>query len=69
MSREVTKAEFFGQIGKLDCHPRLEGQYPYTSRFFTPQGREFGRIVNHIPEGKAIPKSSYYLGREESFGS
>jgi hypothetical protein len=63
MTRETTEADFFATIGKLNCHPRIEGQYPYTSFFLTPQHVEVGRIVRYIPDGKALPESRYILPR------
>lgn len=43
---EVTKEEFFAAIGPQDCHPRIEGRWPYTSIFEKPDRREVGRIVD-----------------------
>lgn len=60
--RPVTRAEFFAAIGPRDVHPRIEGNWPYTSRFLTRAGRvEVGRIVDTIPQGSAFPVSAYFL--------
>lgn len=59
--REVTKDEFFADIGKRNVHPTPTGDWPYTSIFKTPEGHERGRIVDYLPEGQALTASRYYL--------
>ena len=63
--REVTKDEFYGIImtKKLNVHPKIEGHYPYTSRFLFPSGKEFGRIEPVIkkPADRFNPKERYLV--------
>lgn len=59
--REVTKEEFFRVIGPQNVHPTPEGKYPYTSIYKTPSGRERGKSVGYIPEGKGLPEHRYLL--------
>lgn len=62
-SREVTKDEFYKAIGPLDVHPRIQGPYPYTSVFLTPQRHEVGRIVSAYEKGRSagLTQDSYFL--------
>lgn len=41
--REVSESEFYQAIGGLDVHPRIDGQYPYTSVFL-----DKGRVVRGV---------------------
>jgi hypothetical protein len=59
--KEVTKEEFYKAIGPRDCHPHIEGPYPYTSIYYTPSRVEVGRIVDAMLEGGGMPVSSYFL--------
>lgn len=59
--REVSKDEFFATVGQMNVHPRIVGDYPYTSRFCSPDGIEYGRIVNALPEGRMWPVLSRYF--------
>ncbi len=59
--REVTQQEFFAAIGRIDCHPRPEGNYPYTSIFLTPNRVEVGRIINTIDPARPYPPKSAYM--------
>ena len=65
--RLVSKEEFYRTIGPLDCHPRPEGQYPYTSRFMLRYGGEAGRIVPRIEDGKVV--EDHYLQEGEKVKS
>jgi len=59
--KEVTKEEFYGAIGKLNCIPDPQGKYPYTSVYKTPDGKEVGRVVKTLENGQYPPKSTYFL--------
>ena len=57
--KEVTQDEFYASIKALDVHPRIEGNYRYTSRFVHRGGREAGRIEwdgknRHLPTYKYL---------------
>ena len=59
---EVTPAQFWDRIGPADVAGNVEGPYPYTTIFRLRQNNaEIGRCVDHIPAGKAIPESRYFL--------
>ena len=38
----VSKETFYKIIGKLDVHPSLTGNYPYTAHWKTPNGKLMG---------------------------
>lgn len=60
--RLVSKEEFYRTIGPLDCHPRPEGQYPYTSKFMLRHGGEVGRVVGRFDDrNKGIVVEDHYL--------
>ena len=59
---EVTKAEYYERIGKLDVYGRfVNSKYPYTTEHVTTIGRVQGKIVGYIPEGTALEQKRYYL--------
>jgi hypothetical protein len=59
---EVMKDEFYRKIGKLDCHPRPRGNYPYTSDFVTSYGVVVGVAEDYHPEGhKGIVATRYFI--------
>jgi hypothetical protein len=59
--KEVTKAEFYAVINKLNVHPRIVGNYSYTSIFCSPDGVEHGRIVSELVDGAHPPVDHYHL--------
>lgn len=61
--KEVTKEAFWSRLynEKRDMHPFIVGNYPYTSIFKYKDGNICGKIVGHIPDGKALPVSIYFL--------
>lgn len=50
---EVSEDDFWKFIRELqvNVHPRVEGDFPYTSRFLTPHGVEYGRIEHYLEDG------------------
>ena len=52
--KNVTDAQFWDTVmtGRLNVHPSIVGNYPYTSVFKFPNGREHGRIVNIREDGR-----------------
>ena len=61
----VDQATFFAAIGPKNCHPHIEGTYPYTSIFFTPARVEVGRIVQ---KDKVVPVYYYFLPGDNACG-
>lgn len=59
--KRVSKEEFYSTVGPLNVHPCPVGNYPYTSLFKTPTREVKGKIVESLPEGKAIPVSEYFI--------
>lgn len=57
---EVCNTEFYRVIGALNVHPRLEGEYPYTSHFETPGRVRRGVIVGFWVK-PGVPGARYYL--------
>jgi hypothetical protein len=59
--KKVSKKEFFEYINPLDVHPKIVGNFPYTSIFETRSRQEVGRIVETKKEGKYPHKKEYFL--------
>lgn len=58
--KEVTKAEFFRAIGKMDVHPCIQpGGYPYTAIWQTPQRSAIGKSVGTIEGG--LERNAWFL--------
>ena len=50
-----------------DIITKVRGRFPYTVLFkYRATGTLFGKTVDYIPEGKALPESDYYLEKEPS---
>ena len=46
--KEVTKTQFFAHIMSIhnkNIHPKIEGNYPYSSDFLDTAGESHGKIV------------------------
>lgn len=60
--REVTKDEFYANIGPKNVHPRIvTDTWPYTSVFVCRHGDVHGKKIGYIPEGKADEVKRYML--------
>lgn len=59
---QTEKKTFFAAIGKEDCHPRVIGDFPYTSHFTTPKGTVLGACVGHRDEDGG--EDTYFLPDE-----
>jgi hypothetical protein len=61
--REVSVDEFFAGIAKQNVHPRIVGNWPYTSLYETLDGarRVIGKSVEFLNPGKAITQTRYWL--------
>ena len=59
--KQVTKEDFFKVIGPINCVPCPEGKYPYTAIYKTPEGKEVGRKVETLVDGKYPPVKTYFL--------
>lgn len=59
--REATHEEFFKAIGPSDCHPRIVGDWPYTSSFETSGKIVRGKIVEFLLKTEGLPRKQYLL--------
>lgn len=56
---EVERHEFYKLIGPLDVHPKIIGEFPYTSLFKNKNGAVKGIAVDSKVNGLLITR--YYL--------
>ncbi len=47
--REVTKEEFYADMGPRNVHPSPIGKYPYTTLWYTPERYCRGKSVPQLP--------------------
>lgn len=59
--REVSKEDFYSEIGPQNVSPTVDGKWPYTSRFVTPRGDVRGICEDYLPEGSGLTESRYFL--------
>lgn len=59
--REVSKEDFYAEIGPQNVSPTADGKWPYTSRFVTPRGDVRGICEDYLTEGYGLTESRYFL--------
>lgn len=64
--KKVSQEEFFREIGRFNCHPKLSGPYPYLSSFETPGRQVIGEkrpIEKFTPKGNPVypPEFEYFI--------
>jgi len=60
--RQVSKDEFFKRVGGLNCHPQIQGNWPYTSLWKMIGYQDTGKVIGKsVCMGDAIGRVEYFL--------